>query len=204
MRLLISLVLLWQLAACTSAPAQLQRYTLSTTAAEVGGEPLPLAGGLGVGPVELPEFWRQREVVVIDDNRVLTSDRHLWAGDPKLAISRVLAGNLSRQLQMNDVWAHPWDSRTKPQKQIVLVIESLGGALGQEAELVAKWRLTDDFGLRAVATERQRFSAVPADRSYTAYVAAINQMIDQLAQALERSVHQNFPPANEIAVPRSP
>jgi uncharacterized lipoprotein YmbA len=104
----------------------------------------------------------------------------------------VIAGNVSRQLQINDVWAHPWDSRTKPQKQIVLVIESLGGALGQEVELIAKWRLTDDFGLHAVATERQRFSATPADRSYTAYVAALNEMIGQLSQALEQSVRQHF------------
>jgi uncharacterized lipoprotein YmbA len=192
MRLFIVLVLLWQLAACSSAPAQLQRYTFSASATEMTDDPLSLVGGLGVGPVELPEFWRQREVVVIEDNRILTSDRHLWAGDPTLAISRVIAGNLSRQLHINDVWAHPWDSRTKPQKQIVLVIESFGGALGQEVELIAKWRLTDDFGLQAIATERQRFSSTPADRSYVAYVGALNQMIGQLSQALEQSVRQNF------------
>ena len=192
MRVLLVIAVLWQLAACTSAPAQLQRYTLSASAAEVSGEPLPLAGGLGIGPVELPEFWRQGEVVVIENNRILTNDRHLWAGDPKLAISRVIAGNLSRQLGINDVWAHPWDSRTKPQKQIVLVVESFGGSLGEPAELIAKWRLMDDFGLRAIATERQKFSATPQGNSYSAYVAALNQMIDQLSQALEKSVRQNF------------
>lgn len=192
MRFLLSLVLCWQLIACTSAPAQLQRYTFAPSVDDIIGEPLLLAGGLGIGPVELPEFWRQRELVVIENNTILTNDRHLWAGDPKLAISRVIAGNLSRRLHLNDVWAHPWDSRTKPQKQIVLVIESFGGALGQEIEIIAKWRLTDDFGLRAVATERQRFSATPADRSYLAYVGALNQMIGQLSQALEQSVRQNF------------
>lgn len=192
MRFLFVVAVIWQLMACASAPEHLQRYAFAASAADVGGEPLPLAGGLGVGPVELPEFWRQREVVVIEDNRILTSDRHLWAGDPKLAISRVIAANLSRQLHLTDVWAHPWDSRTKPQKQIVLVIESFGGGLGEPAELIAKWRLTDDFGLRPIATERQKFSATPGDRSYPAYVAALNQMIDDLSKALEQSVRQNF------------
>lgn len=192
MRFLFVIAVIWQLVGCASAPEHLQRYTFAASAEEVGGESLPLVGGLGVGPVELPEFWRQREVVLIEDNRILTSDRHLWAGDPKLAISRVIAANLSRQLHLTDVWAHPWDSRTKPQKQIVLVIESFGGGLGKPAELIAKWRLTDDFGLRAIATERQKFSATPQDRSYAAYVAALNQMIDQLSLALEQSVRQYF------------
>lgn len=192
MRFFIGIVLLWLLVGCASSPAQLHRYTFSTSTVEVTGEPLPVAGGLGVGPVALPEFWRQREVVVIENNQVITHDRHLWAGDPKLAISRVIAGNLNRQLRTNNIWAHPWDSRTRPQKQIVLVIESFGGALAQEVELIAKWHLTDDFGQRAIATERQRFTATVQDRSYAAYVAALNRMIDQLSVALEESVRQNF------------
>lgn len=192
MRFFMVIAVVWFMAGCSSAPTQMQRYTLTGNAEPAVGEPMILQGGLGVGPVELPEFWRQREVVVIENNKVLTSDRHLWAGDPKLAISRVIAANLSRQLQINDVWAHPWDSRTKPQKQIVLVVESFGGALGQSVEMTAKWRLTDDFGSTAVATERQTFTATPADSSYAAYVAALNQLIGQLSQALQTSVREHF------------
>lgn len=192
MRLLFCIVVVWQLAACSATPTQLQRYTFSASTAPIDAAPFALDGGLGVGPVELPEFWRQREVVVIEENKILSDDRHIWAGDPKLALSRIVAANLSRQLQSNDVWAHPWDSRAKPQKQIVLVIESFGGALGKEVELVAKWRLMDDFGRRALATEREIFSAKTADRSYSAYVAALNQLVEQLAVTLEHSVRQNF------------
>ena len=192
MRLLFCIVVLWQLAACSNTPTRLQQYTFSVSTSPIKSEPFSLVGGLGVGPVVLPEFWRQREVVVIEDTQILSDDRHIWAGDPKLALSRVIAANLSRQLQSNDVWAHPWDSRTKPQKQIILVIESFGGALGQNVELVAKWRLMDEFGGRALATEREIFSAKTADRSYAAYVAALNQLVEQLSTELERSVRQNF------------
>lgn len=192
MRFFMVIAVVWLMAACSSAPTQMQRYTLTGNAESAVGEPMILQGGLGVGPVEVPEYWRQREVVVIENNKVLTSDRHLWAGDPKLAISRVIAGNLSRQLHINDVWAHPWDSRTKPQKQIVLVLESFGGALGEPVEMTAKWRLTDDFGSTAVATERQTFTATPADGSYAAYVDALNQLIGQLSQALQASVREYF------------
>ncbi|MCR6652880.1 MAG: PqiC family protein [Cellvibrionaceae bacterium] len=180
------------LTGCSSAPTQTQRYTFAVSTAPVREAPFIFTGGLGVGPVELPEFWRQREVVLVEKNKVISDDRHLWAGDPKLSLSRVIATNLSRQLQSNDVWAHPWDSRAKPQKQILLIIESFGGALGQPVEMVAKWRLLDDFGSRTLATEREVFTAAPADRSYAAYVAALNQLVDQLSLALERSARQNF------------
>lgn len=196
MRLLFCIVVLWQLVACSNTPTQLQQYTFSVSTVPVKAEPFSLVGGLGVGPVELPEFWRQREVVVIEDHKILSDDRHMWAGDPKLALSRVIAANLSRQLQINDVWAHPWDSRTKPQKQIILAIESFGGALGKNVELVAKWRLMDEFGGRVLATEREVFSATTADRSYSAYVTALNQLVEQLSATLEHSVRQNFSDGN--------
>lgn len=192
MRLIFCVALLWLLASCSAAPTHIQRYTFSASTATVGDMSFSLAGGLGVGPVELPEFWRQREVVLVEENTIISDPRHLWAGDPKLAISRVIATNLGRQLQSNDVWAHPWDSRAKPQKQILLVLESFGGALGQQVVMVAKWRLTDDFGTKALATERVTFFALPEDRSYAAYVAALNQLVEQLSVALERSVRQNF------------
>jgi uncharacterized lipoprotein YmbA len=91
MRPLFCFALLWFLTACSSAPTQTQRYTFAVSTAPVSDAPFGLPGGLGIGPVELPEFWRQREVVLVEKNKIISDDRHLWAGDPKLAISRVIA-----------------------------------------------------------------------------------------------------------------
>src|SRR5690606_19082079 len=179
-RFLSLMLLLWLISACSSTP-QLQRYTLTDIASQTLGEPVNLAGGLGVGPIDLPEYWQQKEIIVLaEDNRVLSDSQHLWAGDPKLAISRVIATKLGQGLQINEVWAHPWDSRSKPQKQILLIIEAFGGSLGGTVELVAKWRVLDDFGAKAIATERQTFSVTSSDKSYAAYVAAMNQAINEL------------------------
>lgn len=191
-RFLFAFIVL-QLLGCTSAPTTIQRYTLHSMSPDANPSPFELAGGIGVGPIELPESWRQREVIVWGEaNQVIANSRHLWAGDPKLALSRVLATDLSQQLQFNDVWAHPWDSRARPQQQILLVVESLGGRLGGEVELRVKWRLTTDYGAKVVATERRQFSVAAADKSYAAYVTAINRLVDELAAALERSVRENF------------
>lgn len=191
MRWLLLKLFLLTLSACSTAPA-IQRYTLhSAPAATADTAPFLLAGGLGVGPIELPESWRRGEVVVWGpDNQIIADGRHLWAGDPKLALSRVLAANLSQQLQLSDVWAHPWDARAKPRNQILLVIDSFGGPLGGTVELRATWRLTAEHGTKVMATERQQFAVAATDRSYAAYVAAVNQLVNQLSQALEDSLRR--------------
>lgn len=192
MRRIFLIVLLWQLFACSSMP-EINRYTFARDIPPTAGGAAELSGGLGVGPIELPEYWRQKEIVVLSgDNRIISNPNHIWAGDPKLAISRTIATSLSQQLQFNDIWAHPWDSRSKPQKQILLIIESMGGPLGGPVELVAKWRLTDDFGMKVIATERQSFQVTTANKSYPAYVEALNQAVGQLADALESSVRRHF------------
>jgi uncharacterized lipoprotein YmbA len=192
MRWILPKFFLLLLCACASTP-EIHRYTLHSAPAPAQVTPIALQGGLGVGPIEMPESWRRGEVVTWGDNNQITVDaRHLWAGDPKLAISRVLAANLSQQLQLDDVWAHPWDARIKPKTQILLVVESLGGRLGGNLELKVKWRLTGNFGSDILAIERRTFSAAARDRSYQSYVAAINQLVTELALALEASVRANL------------
>jgi uncharacterized lipoprotein YmbA len=192
MRWLLLKLLLLSLCACASTP-DIQRYTLHSAPAIADATPFSLAGGLGVGPIELPESWRRGEVVVWgDDNQIIADSHQLWAGDPKLALSRVLASSLSQNLQSEDVWAHPWDTRVKPKSQILLVVESFGGQLGGVVELKVKWRLMTEQGTKVVATERQTFSAAAAGKTYGAYVAAINQLVNQLSSVLEQSVRAHL------------
>lgn len=192
MRWLLLKLLVLSLCACASSP-NIRRYTLHSAPAPADVKPLPLAGGLGVGPIELPESWRRSEVVVWgNDNQIIVDGDHLWAGDPKLAFSRVLAGNLSQQLQLDDVWAHPWDARAKPKTQILLVVESLGGKLGERVELKVKWRLTGNYGADILATERRTFAATTTDKTYQSYVLAINQLVTELATALDASVRTHL------------
>ena len=146
-----------------------------------------------------PVFFRQqrpgkdgRPFSILKFRTMIVDGDHLWAGDPKLAFSRVLAGNLSQQLQLDDVWAHPWDARAKPKNQILLVVESLGGKLGERVELKVKWRLTGNYGADILATERRTFTATTTDKTYQSYVLAINQLVTELATALDASVRTHL------------
>lgn len=194
MRWLLLKLIVLSLCACASSP-NIHRYTLHSALPPSNVTSFPLTGGLGVGPIELPESWRRSEVVVWgNDNQIIVDGHHLWAGDPKLAFSRVLASNLSQQLQLDDVWAHPWDTRAKPKTQILLVVESWGGQLGERVEFKVKWRLTGNYGVDILATERRTFAVTTKDKTYQSYVLAINQLVTELAAALDVSVRTHLKP----------
>jgi uncharacterized lipoprotein YmbA len=186
---------------CSAQPTMTERYTLvpkisasdSTSASNAPVEHKNLEGGLGIGPIELPEYLKQKEIVVFSQTHTLgTSAQHLWAGDLRLMLSRVMATNLSERFSSSHIWAHPWDARIKPKRQILVVIESLGGALGSDVTLVAKWVLLDQYGQKTLVNERQTFTQKSPDVSYAAYVQTINRLLDEASHAIGNSIQQYY------------
>jgi uncharacterized protein len=192
-KITITIILLLLFAGCSSTPTTTYRYTLHNDIKAPEGNPLNLSGGLGIGPIQLPESWRQKEIASWgNNNQILLDSRQLWAGDPKLAITRVLSADLSQRLQSGNIWSHPWDARTRPKQQIIIVIENFGGILGGEITLSAKWQILDDFGNKKIAHQSQTFTQTPTDASYSAYVTTLNQLINQFSDSLEKSVRMHL------------
>lgn len=178
---------------CASQTQKNHYYALGVTPqAATGNGALTLPGGLGIGPVDLPESLRRNAIVSMGDKRELrVSDQHLWAGDLKLAISRVLADYLGDSLDSSNVWSYPWDTRTRPQNQISVVVEHFGGQLGGEITLRAKWKILSDNGRTVLAVDRQHFNVQADDRSYNSYVAALDALLAQYALVLAESVREH-------------
>lgn len=178
---------------CASTSPTTRLYTLHSDANMVAAEPVAIDGGLGVGPVELPELVYGDGIVSLSaDQQVLKSQSHLWAGDLKKAISRTVAANLSQQLVLDNVWPFPWDTRNRPEKQVSLFVEQLNGRLGGELAMVVKWTLFDAHGTQVVETGRQQFTASTVDDSYASYVAAINDLINQSSLKLASEVREHW------------
>jgi uncharacterized lipoprotein YmbA len=184
---------------CASTSQTRQFYTLrglapaADTAPAAETVPAPIAGGLGLGPIELPEFLAGNNIVsILGDQQIQKSQLHLWGGDLQKTISRTLATNLSQQLNFDDVWPFPWDTRHRPEKQISILVERLDGQLGKPVTLVAKWTLLDERGQTVIAVGRQRFTADPKDASYASYVGAINDLINQFSLTLETEIRRHW------------
>lgn len=176
------------LTACGSNAVKNQYYTLSSPQT---GEPIALNfdGALGVGPVKLPEFLDSPSIVALaEGQKIQTSVSHLWAGDVKQAITRVLVDTISTRTQKNDVWGFPWDVRTRPENQVSIFIDQAQGQLGGDFSLKARWKILTNKG-KDVNCVRS-FSVVKAtsNKSYSAYVNAMNLSIIELAEQVAVSL----------------
>ncbi|MGE4072927.1 MAG: membrane integrity-associated transporter subunit PqiC [Lysobacterales bacterium] len=192
-RVLVAALLISLGAGCASTVQVKRYYTLQAVTAAAEAQPLDLPGGLGIGPVELPELMTGLNIVsVVGGQQVQKSPDHLWAGDLQRAISRVIADNLSRRLALDDVSPFPWDTRHRPQRQISVLIEALQGELGGSVTLAVKWSLLDQQGQHLVDVGRAQFTVDTADASHASYVAAINSVIHQFSLRLEAEVRQHW------------
>lgn len=172
----------------TACSQQTHYYTLHHTKAP--HVPMGTYGfSLGLGPVFLPESHNQPGVVSLTQGQEVTvAQYHIWAGYLNQSVTRVLADNLSILLGADTVWPFPWDNRMRPARQVRVIIEEMAGERGKTLALQAKYILTADNGERTLAAERARIEVPCTADSYEAYVAAINQALNQLSEHMANTL----------------
>lgn len=141
--------------------------------------------GIGVGPLVIPSSLENFSVISVEkNNQIIIDSYHLWAGDLKTNISQVIADNLSTALNIDNVWAFPWDNRNRPKQQIRIVIEQFMGERGKEVMLKAKWTLLDDYGKQEVKTEKTVLKQTLKQDDYLSYVQGLNQLLNEFSQTI--------------------
>jgi len=147
----------------------------------------------GVGPIVLPEYMDNPAVVSLNTSQqIRVSGYHAWGGDLKASMSRVLASNLSRAWQLDNVWSFPWDSRARPHYQLRLVFEKFAGERGGNIELQAKWQLYNQKQKRVVKIGTVSLSHTLVDDSVDTYVAGLNALLNQFSIVLSKELSKNF------------
>ena len=187
----VCIIGIW-LSGCTLAP-KTHFYTLHGLAAE------PSAGQAvivinpehtyGIGPLFLPEALMQPGVVTHRQGQsVNLSLYNIWAGNLREAVTRVVASNMSQLTGVDAIWPFPWDNRNRPTRQIRIVFEQFSGELGGTVTLKAKWALTENNGEKTLLQERVVLSAAAVGDGYGPYVAALNDLINQLSVDITQHV----------------
>lgn len=177
------------LAACSGLNYKTDYYTLIADQDASLLINRPYSESLGVGPVKLPEMLDHPGIVSRDNGQqLLVATYAVWAGDLNEAVTRVLADNLSHYMGTDQVWPFPWDNRVRPQRTIRIVFERFSGERGGEVELQAKWRLVSGSGDKAFYSGKVTLQTETQGNSYNAYVAALNELLNQLSQAIARAV----------------
>lgn len=169
---------------CVSPGPQTQFFSLFPAASVT-----PIANkpqlSLGVGPVVLPEYAERAGVVSFaEGNGLRVAGYHAWAGSLNENIARVLAADISAALRADQIQSFPWDTRTRPEQQLRIVVQQFGGIRGESVKLVARWHQLDLKNKTDAKSGVVRLSVNLSNDSMEAYIAGLNELVNSLAVAL--------------------
>ncbi|MGF1644488.1 MAG: membrane integrity-associated transporter subunit PqiC [Thiotrichales bacterium] len=136
---------------------------------------------LGVGPIHFPRLLERPQIVTrTTPNEVQLAEFHQWGGSLKEEFARVLADNLASRSNTR-IYLYPWESRVRPDYQILVSIDQFDGTLGAKLVLRGQWQIVDVARRETLSTERVALETQLDDSSYTTYAAGMSQTVARLA-----------------------
>ncbi len=144
---------------------------------------------IGIGPVIMPEMLIHPGLVSLSkDQGVEVSMYRLWAGRLSLMFQRVMTDNVSRILDIDAVWPFPWDNRSRPKRQVRVIVEEFFGVIGGDVHLKAKWIISTNNGEIQLLTRGETFTQLASSDSYMDYVEALNAVLNMLSVEIAQSL----------------
>ena len=176
---------------CSSSGPKTKYYALNSSADFVVDSKQGIAS-IGIGPIVLPEFLDHSSIVSIaNENRIVVSGLHAWAGDLDSAIIRVLANTVAAELGTENILSFPWDARIRPEYQLQIVFYDLSGVLGGDVNLKASWMVIHQPSKKLVQQGSELLTQSTSSNSYDSYVKAINQVLNNFSVKLAENIANN-------------
>ena len=181
--------LLWFLTACGSS-SKTYFYVLNTKQVSenlVGNDIEKVR--IGVWRVKLPELIDRSEIINRTDlYNIELADFHQWAGGLSNNITQLIADELSRQLQSDQIVISPWASYHENNYQVKISINRFDGRLGGESVLRGAWSLLNAEGNKEIVREAFNYRALASVKSYSDMVKSQSKLIVQLADQISKSI----------------
>ena len=153
--------------------------------------PGSVQGAIGVGPIHLPPYLDQDQLVTrISQNRLTLSESTRWAEPLTDNIARVLAQNLSMLLQTDQVTVHPWPGRQRPTYQVEVEVLSFETDTAGTAHLVGRLFLRDVARRQTIAAKETRLTASAAGTSSERSVASLSKALGELSVGIANMIRE--------------
>jgi uncharacterized lipoprotein YmbA len=179
----------WRLFSLTPLPEPEDEQAASTRS------PGPVQGSIGVGPVHLPGYLDQDQIVTrISQNRFTLSDDNRWAEPLEDNMGHVLAQNLSMLLQNDQVSLNRWPGRQRPIYQLEIDVLSFETDTAGRAQLVARWFLRDVARGRTIAHKEAHLNATAAGTSSERPVASLSKALGDLSVGIAEVIREFVQP----------
>jgi uncharacterized lipoprotein YmbA len=145
---------------------------------ETTSSPGLVQSAIGVGPIHLPEYLDQDELVTrISPTRISVSENDRWAEPLKDNIAQVLAHNLSILLRSDRVILHLWPAQERPTYQLEIDVLNFDTDTAGTAHLAARWFLRDVRGGQTIAQKESHLTAAASGSSTEQSVASLSKTL---------------------------
>jgi len=162
--------------------------------ADTTSPPGPGEAEFGVGPIHLPRYLDQDQLVIrVSQNRVTLSENDRWAESLEDNIGQVLARNFSILLRSGPVILYPWPAQQRPTYQLEIEVLSFEPDTAGTAHLAARWFLRDVATRQTIAQNEADLTATAAGGSTEQSVAALSQVLGDFSVEIAtviRGLHQ--------------
>lgn len=148
---------------------------------------------IGIGPIHLPEYLDQDQIVNrISKNRLTLSANDRWAEPLAHNVESVLAENLSILLAADDVTAHSWPNRQRSSYQLEIDVLRFETDSTGTAHLAARYFLRDGANGQTIATKEARLSAAAVDRSTEQSVASLSKALGDFSAGIADVIREQL------------
>lgn len=181
------------LVACGLGPSPPGRfYVLSSPLDLVSKRPQEKAGQelvIGVGPVELPAHLDRTQIVTqASQYRLVLKDLDQWAEPLKEGFTRVLAQNLSRLLNTNQIVRFPWRRPFTIQVRVTVEVLRFDTDVAGESVLAARWNILDGDGRKLLYSRTSTYRDQASGTGVEPIIAAMSRNLVELSREIAVSV----------------
>jgi uncharacterized protein len=146
---------------------------------------------IGIGPVKLPEYLKQPEIVTrITQNELRLDEFAKWAEPLEDNISRALAENLPSLLCIRSIALFPWKGGIPMDYRIDVHVIHMDGMLGESALLDVTWSIADgaDRKKLPLITKRSTYGELTGGGDYGAFVSAQSRNLGSLSRDIAETI----------------
>lgn len=184
--LIAVMFVLTQLVGCGSSPPS-HFYTLSSGAPPERSE-AKAQYNVAIGPVTVPEIIDRPEIVTrTGPNQVQLAEFERWAGPLKSQIPRMIADNLTQQLDGAYVYVYPQNVNLNADYQVLLEVQRFDSTLGDAVTVEVLWAVHPAQG-GAPKNGRSAVREPMTGNSYDAMVAAYSRALTAVSRNIAEAI----------------
>ncbi len=167
------------------------RFYLLTAASAQTRIASPAAMVLGLGPIELPGYLDQAQIVTrVAPNRIDLSPTDRWAETLDANVRDVVAHELVSRLPNAHIVNFPWYPTVRISYRIEIKFDRFERAGANSTELAARWTIRDGRSDQILMTRDARFAEAAANDSMESAAAALSSDLGDLADQIAAAIVQ--------------